>query len=424
MRVAHLLRKYNPAEWGGTESVIHQMFGGLRRHGVDSIVFCPALASGANGRHAVRDPLEEAGCMVRRFQACVPVWGISAEQRRQMIAVGGNLMSFDLIRDLWRTPRLSLVHSHALGRVGGIGMTIARRRRIPFVVTIHGGVYDLPEPLRKSMNAPLPRGVEWGKPFGMLLRARHVLTEADAILTCNPREAEQIRQRHPDRRVMVQPHGVRAELYEPDHRAEALAAFPQLRDRDVLLSVGRIDPVKNQSWLVEQMPAVVARHPRALLVLAGPCTDEAYGPALDQQIARFGLQNHVLLTGKIPPGDPRLIGLMQQARLALLSSVSETFGLVILEAWAAGTPAASSRTSGASALIEHGRNGWLFDLDRPAGFHDAVDAVLAHPETGAQAAAAGRERVKAHYDSRVLAARVHQLYSELIEQHHAHRHPA
>jgi alpha-maltose-1-phosphate synthase len=423
MRIAHLLRKYNPAEWGGTETVIHQIFDGLRRQGVDSLVYCPSLPSANDSRpREVRDPLAEVGCQVRRFSAWVPIWGISPELRRQMIAVGGNLMSFDLIRELWSVPRLALIHSHALGRVGGIGMTIARRRKIPFVVTVHGGVYDLPEGLRKAFNAPRRQGLEWGKPFGMLLRARHVLREADAILTCNRREAELIQQRHPDRRVVVQPHGVRAGLYEPDHRAEALAAFPSAQGRDVLLAVGRIDAVKNQGYLLEHLPEIVRRHPRALLVLAGPCTDEAYGAALARRIVELGLGGHVLLTGKIPPADPRLIGLMQQAKVALLPSISETFGLVILEAWAAGTPVVSSRTSGASALIGHGRNGWLFDLEHPEGLHEAIGFALTRPEAVRRVTTAARERVVADYDTHVIAERIRRLYDQLTEEHHALRH--
>lgn len=431
MRIAHLLRKYNPAEWGGTETVIHQLFHGLRREGVDSLVYCPHLATmgrdgaairgrangaapAANGGE-VRDPLAEAGCVVRRFNACVPIWGISGEQRRQMIAVGGNLMSFDLLRTLWTAPGLSLIHSHALGRVGGIGLTVARRRKVPFVVTVHGGLYDLPERLRVALNASPVRGLEWGKPFGMLLRARRVIEEADAILTCNRREAELMQQRHPDRRIVVHPHGVPAQIYENDQRAEARAAFPEIVNREVLLAVGRIDPVKNQRFLVEQMPELIRRHPRALLVLAGPCTDEVYGPALDRRIDELGLRSHVLLTGKLPPADPRLIGLMQEARIALLSSISETFGLVILEAWAAGTPAISSRTSGASALIEQGRTGWLFQLERPDEFHAAIDTVLTDRERMRGVTEAARERVISHYDTRVLATRLKRLYEELCD---------
>ncbi len=438
MRIAHLLRKYNPAEWGGTETVIHQLFEGLRAQGAESVVYCPRLPDtptgregGANGQgapgtngHTVRDPLAEAGCLVNRFKACVPIWGISSEQRRQMVSVGGNLMSFDLLRSLWTAPRLTVVHSHALGRVGGIGLTVARRRKLPFVVTVHGGVYDLPEGLKKAFNETAIRGFEWGKPFGFLLRARRVLQEADAIITCNQREADLIRLKHPDRRVVVQPHGVPARIYDTDHRAAARAAFPRIVGRDVLLSVGRIDPVKNQGWLVEQLPALLQRHPKALLVLAGACTDEAYGRALDQRIAALGLQENVFLAGKVPPADPRLIGLMQSARVALLPSISETFGLVILEAWAAGTLAISSRTSGASALIEDGKSGWLFDLQRPEEFHAAIDHVLANRAAVEPLIAAARARVIADYDTRVLAARLKDLYATLTEERHAHGHTA
>jgi len=152
--------------------------------------------------------------------------------------------------------------------------------------------------------------------------------------------------------------------YEKDHREQARLAFPKIRGRDVLLNAGRVDPIKNQGWLLEQAPEIFRRHPNAILVLAGACTDQPYGEKTDRRIRELGLEKRVLLTGGLPPSDPRLIGLVQEARALLLPSLSETFGLVILEAWAAGTMVLSSRTSGASALIEHGQNGWLFDLEK------------------------------------------------------------
>jgi starch synthase len=417
MHIAHLLRKYNPAEWGGTETVIAHLTAGLRSENVESTVYCPALPP-----VSVRDPLADAGCEIRRFNAFVPIWGITPEQRRQMVAVGGNLLSFDLLRMLWAERKVSVVHSHTLGRIGGIGLTVARRRQLPFVLTIHGGVYDLPEPLRRSFQSPQTGGWEWGKPFGLLLRSRRVLSEADAILTCNRREAALIRERHPDRRVIVQPHGVPAHVYAEDHRAAALAAFPQIRGRQVVLSLGRIDGVKNQGWAVEQLPELLKRHPNALLVLAGACTDEAYGEALHRRVAELGLSSHVLVTGKLPPADPRLVGLLQVARVAILPSISETFGLVILEAWAAGTPVVSSRTSGASSLIEHGHNGWLFDLPQPRTFHESIEVALTNEDARRQAIAVGRERVVAEYDTQVLASRVRTLYEHLVEEKNALRH--
>jgi glycosyltransferase involved in cell wall biosynthesis len=419
MRVVHLLRKCDPAEWGGTETAVQQLFEGLRQHGVVSVVHCPRLNNGH-----VTDPLVEAGCPVRRYRAFMPIWGLSRRQKQQHVAVGGNLMSFDLFRSLWKEPDVSVIHTHTLGRLGGIASAIARRRGLPFVVTIHGGLLDLPESLKNDFENSAARGWEWGKIFGLLLRSRDLLHRADAVLTCNAKEAALLRQQNPGLRVQVQPHGVPMALYLQDHRSAAEEAFPRIRGRTVLLCVGRIDPVKNQGWLVEQSARIFRKHPEALLVLAGGCTDQSYGELLRQEIQRLGLEERVLMTGGLPPGDPRLIGLFQTAHAVVLPSVSETFGLVILEAWAAGTTVIASRTSGASALIKHGENGWLFDLVQPAGFHDAVALTLCYPELRKRQASAGHKLVATEYDLAPVTRGVKQLYEQLIEVKNALRHSA
>lgn len=410
MRTIHLLRKFNPAEWGGTETAIQRLFEGLREHGVRTVVYCPRLE-----QDSIADPLAARGYEVQRFRAFVPVLGMSRERKQQLVSVGGNLMSFDLISSLWREDDVSIIHSHTLGRIGGIALTEARKRHVPFVVTIHGGVLDLPEKVRQTFNAPIVGGWEWGKLFGLLFRSHRLLADADAIITCNPREAALWQEKFPSKHIVVQPHGVPTAEYEKDCRQHARTAFPEICGRQVLLSVGRVDPIKNQNWLLEQAPEMFRRHPKTLLVLAGACTDPAYGEQIDRRIRELGLENRVIMTGGLPPNDPRLIGLMQEAKALLLPSVSETFGLVILEAWAAGTMVLSSRTSGASALIDNGQNGWLFDLEKPETFHDALERTLASPKAALEMAARGAANVRAKYSVNALAARMKLLYQELME---------
>lgn len=410
MRVAHLLRKLDPSEWSGTEMAIQRLFDGLRSNGVDPVVYCPRMDHPSG-----QDPLSSSGFEVQRFRAFVPVLGLSAQRKRQLVSVGGNLMSFDLIPSLWRERDLAVMHAHTLGRIGGIALTVAKQRRLPFVVTIHGGVLDLPEKIKKSFNAPVDRGWEWGKLFGVLFQSHRLFCDADAILTCNGKEAALLQHQFPDKRVLVQAHGVPLEIYRADRRQAALEAFPQIRDRQVLLCLGRIDPIKNQSWLLEQAPRIFKAYPRAVLVLAGPCTDEPYGRQIQQTIAREGLEDRVLLTGVLPPNDPKVVGLLQLAAALVLPSLSETFGLVILEAWAAGAPVIATRASGPAALVRSGENGWLFDLEHPEAFHEALARTIDQPAQAREMARRGA-LVTEEYSVNALAARLKGLYEELIEE--------
>jgi starch synthase len=411
MQVAHLLRKYNPDEWGGTETAVKRLFDGLRTHEVTAVAFCPRLKTLPQ-----QDPFAAAGHRVKRFKACVPVWGIAPEKKEALVSVGGNLMSFSLLWSLWREPDISLIHTHTRNRFGGIALTAARLRGLPLVVSIHGGVFDLPVAVREHLQEPLRGGVEWGKVFGGLLRARRVLEQANAVITCNKTEARLLKEKYPRQRVLVQPHGVPANEYQHDHREAARHAFPQLIGKKILLLVGRIDPVKNQGWVLEQAPGILQKFPDAIFVLAGACTEASYGEGIRQQIRLLGLEQHVLLTGGLPPGDPRLIGLFQAADVLILPSISEPFGLVILESWAAGTPVVSSRMSGARELITEGENGWLFDLKNPLEFHTAVAQALSEPELARRFGRDGQELVKAKFDSNVLAGRIKGLYQQLIEE--------
>jgi glycosyltransferase involved in cell wall biosynthesis len=274
---------------------------------------------------------------------------------------------------------------------------------------------DLPEKVKQTFNSPVVGGWEWGKLFGLLFRSHRLLADADAIITCNPREAALWAEKFPAKRVVVQPHGVPMAEYETDCREQAQAAFPAIRGREVLLCAGRIDPIKNQGWLLEHALEIIRRYPNSILVLAGACTDQPYGEQIERRIRELGLEKWVLLTGGLPPGDPRLIGLMQEARALLLPSVSETFGLVILEAWAAGTMVLSSRTSGASTLVEHAQNGWLFDLEKPESFHEALARTLASPAAAREMAAQGAAKVRQQYSVYTLAGRMKRLYEELME---------
>src|SRR5207253_9924784 len=117
-----------------------------------------------------------------------------------------------------------------------------------------------------------------------IFQSHRLFRDADAILTCNATEAALLKERYPHKQIVVQPHGVPLHLYETDHREAARTAFPEICGRSVLLNAGRIDPIKNQGWLLAQAAGCLQRQADRLLVLAGPCSNAEYGRQLRQQI--------------------------------------------------------------------------------------------------------------------------------------------
>ncbi len=407
MHISHVLRKYEPAQWGGTETAVLRLVQGLQAHDVSSTVHAPQASQASS-----LDPISAAGIQMRRYHAFVPVSGITASQRNELVSWGGNLFSLSLFAHLLQA-RGDVIHCHAINRLAGIGLQVARWKKIPHVVTLHGGALDIPAEVGEKLTAPLKGGFEWGKALGAMVQSRRVLELTDAIFTCNPQEARLLEQKHPRQRIIVQPHSVPAAQYAVDHRAAALQAFPQTTGRDLIVKVARLDPAKNLPWLVRQLPEIRRRHPKAMLVLAGAGTTQSVVEELRREIGRLGLANDVLLTGGLASGSPELIGLIQQARTFVLSSTAEPFGIVILEAWAAGTPVIASRTSGPLALIDHGRTGLLFDLETPASFHQAIDSVLGDAALHRHLREEGRAKVLADFDVPLVAGRVARVYADL-----------
>lgn len=416
-KIAHLLRKYDPSSWGGTESAVLELLKGLREYGIESVVFAPypfrSPGLSAGWTPSPDDPFSAAGFVVRRFSAFLPTFGISRSDRERSIAVGGNIMSLSAPLMLLTEPNVDIIHAHALGRMGAIARTVAHLRRIPYAVSIHGGFLDLPDPVRETLSAPTAGGFEWGRVFGWAMGARRVVSDADSVITCNPQEASLLTRKLPQKRIALLPHGIRVGRFHTDCREIALSRWPQLAGRNVLLCVGRIDSIKNQVFAVRALQTIIKQFPNVLLVLAGAETDPVHAAEVHQAIREQDLSSYILMTGNLGHKDPALVGLYQIAEAVVLPSLSETFGMVILEAWAAGKAVVVSDTSGARQIVRHCENGMFFDLNHPQSFVDSVSLLLSQPQLAASWGHQGHLDAVAHYSSPVVAAKFVKLYREM-----------
>ncbi len=100
---------------------------------------------------------------VRRYPYRYPFLGLDAAQRAQLDKKGGNLISLRLFRYLVAARDVRLYHAHTLKRLGGEVFTAARLRKKPFVVTLHGGVFDVPAAEREHMAGDAGRALRVGQ---------------------------------------------------------------------------------------------------------------------------------------------------------------------------------------------------------------------------------------------------------------------
>jgi glycosyltransferase involved in cell wall biosynthesis len=176
-------------------------------------------------------------------------------------------------------------------------------------------------------------------------------------------------------------------------------------DRYDVVHVGRLIDEKRVDVLLEAIAALGDRLPTLRCALIGDGPERA---ALEALAARLGLADRVRFLGRVE--GSRVYGLMKAAKVLVMASAREGFGITVAEAQACGTVPVVARgpMSAAAALIEDGVDGVLCDPD-PTSMAEALAGLLADPARLAAMSRAAR-RTAQRYDWDLLADRMEQVY--------------
>lgn len=405
MNVIQVPRRFVRHEWGGTETVVLETCQRLPHYGVQTAIFCPNALATSN-----EEKIEDVA--VQRFPYFYPYLGLKPEAREALDKKGGNLFSFSLWQALQSVPELALIHLHTMKRLGGIARTVARRRKIPYVVSLHGGAFDVPADEAATWTEPTRGTLEWGKALGWCVGSNRVLDDAAAILCVGENERRATQQRYPQARVEWLPNGVDLGRFSQGDGLAFRAEHGIAHDAYLLLTVARLDPQKNQLLAVRALPELLALNPRTHLLLIGAPTSPAYQAQLHAEAQRLGVVEHVTIIPGLPP--TALPDAYHAANLLLLPSRHEPFGIVIVEAWAAGLPVVASAVGGVPFLVEDGKTGFLFSSDSSVALVCAVQACQRLcPQARAALIARAKQQARQHYDWDKLTERLARLYVEL-----------
>lgn len=181
----------------------------------------------------------------------------------------------------------------------------------------------------------------------------------------------------------------------------------------VILGVGRFIPRKGHITLVRAMPAVLKRHPDAVLVLVGR------GPRLYETVKEanmLGVRNSVLFPGVV--SDTDLAGLYAACEVFALPTGAdangqvEGFGLVFTEAHAYGKPVVAGRSGGVVDAVIDGETGLIVEPDDPDALAAAILSLMDNEPLRSRLGAQGKERVERELNWGVFTESVLSAFQE------------
>ncbi|MBE5798521.1 MAG: glycosyltransferase family 4 protein [Clostridiales bacterium] len=300
--------------------------------------------------------------------------------------LGGRLLAaaaMPVAKRLHKEKPFDIVHAHMLPRDGHAGLLVARALGAPLALTVHG---------TDVFHYFIPGREPW---------ARNVMIarEADALMAVSSLLMSRVAPYRGEGKLSrIVPNGVDLSLV-PDETHNTPRA---------VISVGTLKARKCMDRTLEAFARLAPEYPDATLTIVG--IGEMEGQ-LKARIAELGLADRVTMTGGLP--HEQVLARMAQSDLFVLPSWGEGYGIVYIEAMAAGCISVGAKGEGIEDTITDGVNGFLV----PAGDIDEIERVMRDVFQNREGCAALRERGQT--DAKALtwarnAQTVEAIYLEVI----------
>lgn len=348
LRVLHAVTLHSPSHaFGGPVRVALNLAKGLRARGHEARLL--ALGEGFPDPW----PTSVEGVPAKLFPArrLLPL-GFSGMTSPALLASAGRL-----VRDA------DVVHVHLARDLVTLPVALAAlRARKPLVLQTHGMVDPSGKLLAKVLDA---------------VAVRRLLRGADAVLYLTPHEREGLD-------AVVGPPAL-ATAVRLVNGTPAQEERPAPAGAPRILYSARLQARKRPVDFVDAAPAVLAAHPDAEFVVAGP--DEGELAAVRARIAELGLDAHFTVPGALSGAE--VLAELRRAHVYVLPSVEEPFPMSVLEALAVGVPSVVTHSNGLARDVAAAGAGRAVEPG-PAGVAEAVLALL-DPDANRSASVAARK---------------------------------
>lgn len=273
------------------------------------------------------------------------------------------------VEQLLPALKLDVIHTHHPILLGQTAARKAAELGLPLVFTFHTQYWEythyIPFP-QEAIQEFLKNAVHrWLREY--IQKCQHIIIPSESI------KEILVRDYGLEERYTVIPTGTDLAPYQCAGW-QALRKEKGWQDETVLISVGRLAPEKNWDTLLRAFAKVASQKPNLRLVLIGD------GPAkatLESLASELGIAEHVTFTGALP--FDKVPCHLKAADIFAFASVTETQGLVTIEAMAAGLPIVAVDGSGTRDIVEHEKQGFLVENDADA-LAKGIQNLLADPQ--------------------------------------------
>lgn len=174
-----------------------------------------------------------------------------------------------------------------------------------------------------------------------------------------------------------------------------------------LVIAGRLVKFKGHRYVIEAMPEVVRKHPDAGLVIVGSGELEA---ELKTMVKNLNLERYVIFTGY----SSEVIRWMYNADSVVVPSISEGFGVVLLEAFNCSKPVVAFNVPACNELMEHRKTGMLVEPFNIAQLSDTLHEVLENPEWAREIGITAHKQLKAYFTLKRMTDQTVEFYKSVV----------
>ena len=352
------------------------------------------------------------GIKINRFSYFYPYINLKKQIKEKLDFVGGNIFSFSLFFSLLFKKNIDLIHVHTFKRMGGIARVICKIRNIPYVVSIHGGIYNRKATPSPTMN---DKSFEWGKILGFIVGSRRVIKDSDAIICLNTNEYKEMRKRITDNNILLLPNSVNVEAFSQPKNSNLREKYHIGSEKFLCLISGRIDKQKNQLFVLKMLNSLKGSAYNIHILLVGNITDNEYFLQIQYYIQDNKLQNSVTIITDMQPDSKELVDVYLNADALILPSLHEPFGIVVLEAWASDLPVLVSQTAGVCNFIEHKKNALIFDHTSQISLQSNLINIIEDKKLQISLSHNAKKSVTS-FDKNIINSHINSIYRNLLQK--------